>query len=39
MSILSLLKHQIFHFQVEGTEITQEAKYAHMIGTYHGIST
>lgn len=39
MSILLLLKHQIFHFQVKGTETAQEAEYAHMIGAYHGIST
>lgn len=41
MSILLLLKNQIFHFQVKCTEIAQEAKYAHMIGAYHrdGIST
>lgn len=39
MSILLLLKHQSFHFQVKGTEIVREAKYAHMIGAYHSIST
>lgn len=39
MSILLLLKHQIFHFQVKGTEIAQEAKYAHIIGANHSIST
>lgn len=39
MSILLLRKNQIFHFQVKCTEIAQEAKYAHMIGAYHSIST
>lgn len=40
MSILLFtLKHQSFHFQVKGTEIVREAKYAHMIGAYHSIST